>query len=133
MIGHDCGRRFSLDESVFLLDQAPIEEESGIKPMVQPRSNIPFVMEPDQDKPWEYLGSGMSKRIHLYGTALYDDLAGKYRMWHLGRMGPHWRVPGCNYQIPGLYIPRTDNKPYACNGVTEDKYGRPFVDNDRAI
>ena len=37
----------------------------------------------------------------------------------------------CNYQIPELYIPRTDEKPHSCNGVTKDKYGRPFVDNDR--
>ena len=48
----------------------------------------------------------MSKRIHLYGTALYDDLVGKYRMWYFGRMGPHWRVPDGNYQIPELYVPR---------------------------
>ena len=73
----------------------------------------------------------MSKRIHLYGTALYDDLAGKYRMWYFGRMGPHWRVPDGNYQIPELYVPRTDERPFHCNGVTADRYGRAFVDNDR--
>ena len=73
----------------------------------------------------------MSKRIHLYGTALYDELVGKYRMWYFGRMRPHWRVPHGNYQIPGLYVPRTDERPYHCNGVTADGYGRAFVDNDR--
>ena len=88
-------------------------------------------MEPDADKPWEYCGPGMSRRIHLYGTVLYDELVGKYRMWYFGRMGPHWRVPAGNYQIPGLYVPRTDEKPYHCNGATEDSYGRAFVDNDR--
>ncbi len=119
------------NESVLLLDETLIEEESGITREVQAGRKIPFVMEPDEDKPWEYCGPGMSKRIHLYGTTLYDDLAGKYRMWYFGRMGPHWRVPSGNYQIPGLYVPRTDARPYACNGVTEDRYGRTFVDNDR--
>ena len=119
------------DESVLLLDEALIEEENGITRAVQAGRKQPFVMEPDEDKPWEYCGPGMSKRIHLYGTTLYDDLAGKYRMWYFGRMGPHWRVPSGNYQIPGLYVPRTDAKPYACNGVTADRYGRAFVDNDR--
>ena len=46
-------------------------------------------MEPDEDKLWEYCGLGMSKRIRLYGTTLYDDLVGKYRMCYFGRMGPH--------------------------------------------
>jgi len=120
-----------VDESVLLLDETLIEEESGIKREVQPGKTIPFIMEPDLDKPWEYCGPGMSKRIHLYGTTLYDDLTGKYRMWYFGRMGPHWRAPACNYQIPDLFVPRTDEKPFNCNGVTEDKYGRSFVDNDR--
>ena len=119
------------EESVLLLDETLIQEEDGITREVQPCRKLPFVMEPDEDKPWEYCGPGMSKRIHLYGTALYDDLAGKYRMWYFGRMGPHWRVPDGNYQIPGLYVPRTDERPYHCNGVTEDSYGRAFVDNDR--
>ena len=118
-------------ESVLLLDETLIQEEDGIARAVQPGTKLPFVMEPDEDKTWEWCGPGMSKRIHLYGTALYDDLAGKYRMWYFGRMGPHWRVPAGNYQIPGLYVPRTDERPFHCNGVTADRYGRPFVDNDR--
>ncbi len=118
-------------ESVLLLDEALVEEEEGISREVQPCSKTPFVMEPDEDKPWEYCGPGMSKRIHLYGTVLYDETVGKYRMWYFGRMGPHWRVPAGNYQVPGLFIPRSDERPFHCNGVTADGYGRRFVDNDR--
>ena len=123
--------RTFVNESVLFLDEALIEQESGIKRQVQPGKKRPFVMEPDRDKPWEYCGPGMTKLIHLYGTTLYDELTEKYRMWYMGRMGPHWRLPHGNYQIPGLYIPRTDERPYHCNGVTQDKYGRTFVDNDR--
>ena len=118
----------SINESMLLLDEALIDAESGIEREVHPGKKSDFVMEPDRDKPWEYSGPGMSKRIHLYGTTLYDDLMGKYRMWYAGRMGPHWRYEGSNYQIPGLYVPRTDEKPYNYNGVTQDKYGRTFVD-----
>ena len=118
-------------ETVLLLDETLIEEEEGIRREVQPCEKLPFVMEPDEDRPWEYCGPGMSKRIHLYGTVLYDELVGKYRMWYFGRMGPHWRVPAGNYQVPGLFIPRTDERPFHCNGVTADGYGRRFVDNDR--
>ena len=121
----------SINESMLLLDEALIDAESGIEREVHPGKKSDFVMEPDRDKPWEYSGPGMSKRIHLYGTTLYDDLMGKYRMWYFARMGPHWRQEAGNYQIPGLYVPRTDEKPYNCNGVTHDKYGRSFVDNDR--
>ena len=116
---------------MLLLDEALIDAESGIEREVHPGKKSDFVMEPDRDKPWEYSGPGMSKRIHLYGTTLYDDLMEKYRMWYFARMGPHWRQESGNYQIPGLYVPRTDEKPYNCNGVTQDKYGRSFVDNDR--
>jgi len=118
-------------ETVLLLDEILIEAQNGIERQVKPGEKIPFVMEPDEDKPWEYGGPGMSRRIHLYGTVLFDDLVGKYRMWYFCRMGPHWRVPAGNFQIPELYMPRTDEKPYHCNGATEDHYGRTFVDNDR--
>jgi hypothetical protein len=120
-----------LDESLLLLDEALIETENGIEREVQQAEKVPFVLDADKDKLWEYSGPGMSRRVHLYGTVLYDDLIGKYRMWYFCRMGPHWRVPNGNFQVPGLYMPRTDEKPYHCNGVTEDHYGRPFVDNDR--
>ena len=39
-------------ESVLLLDEALVEEEEGISREVQPCSKTPFVMEPDEDKPW---------------------------------------------------------------------------------
>ena len=119
------------DESILLLDESLIEEERSIRRTVIPGRKIDYVLEPDRDKPWEFCGEGMSKRVHLYGTVLFDDLVGKYRMWYFCRMGPHWRYPTGNYQIPGLFVPRTDEKPYNCNGVTEDAYGRAFVDNDR--
>lgn len=121
----------SANESVLLLDEALIEQEKGIKRVVVPGQKSSAVMEADENKLWESCGPGMSKRIHLYGTVLYDDLMGKYRMWYFARMGPHWRVENGNFQISGLYVPRTDEKPYHCNGVTEDKYGRTFADNDR--
>ena len=123
--------RIFAGESVLLLDESLIEIQRGIEREVQVCEKIPFVMEPDEDKPWEYSGPGMSRRVHLYGTVLYDDLVGKYRMWYFCRMGPHWRVPNGNFQVPGLYMPRTDERPYHCNGVTEDHHGRTFVDNDR--
>ena len=129
--GADYRYATNLDESQLLLDEALIEEEHGVNRQVIPGDKIPFVMEPDKDRPWEYCGPGMSKRIHLYGTVLYDENYGKYRMWYFCRMGPHWRFEHGNYQIPGLYVPRTDERPYHCNGVTEDPYGREFVDNDR--
>ena len=88
-------------------------------------------MEAGRDKPWEWCGRGMGRRIYVYGTTLHDDLVGKYRMWYMTRMGPHWRFPNMNHQIPGLHIPRTDDKPYSCNGITEDAYGRVFLANDR--
>ena len=119
------------NQSILLLDQALIQQESGIQRQVHPGQKSPVVMEPGRDKPWEFCGARMSKRIHLYGTPLYDDLVGKYRMWYFARMGPHWRFESGNYQIPGLYVPRTDQKPYSCHGVTADQYGRSFVDNDR--
>ena len=118
-------------ERTLLLDDTLIEQQHGIRREVQIGRKSGVLMAPDRDKPWEHCGPGMTKRIHLYGTVLYDDLAGRYRMWYMGRMGPHWRVPECNYQIPGLYIPRTDAIPVNCNGVTEDHHGRTLQSNDR--
>lgn len=117
--------------SLLLVDESLLEEENNIERIPQPGKKIPYVMEPDVTKPWEYCGPGMSKRIHLYGTVLYDHLMKKYRMWYFGRMGPHWRSPECNYQIPGLYVPRTDKKPINYKGNTQDEFGRTFGDNDR--
>ena len=114
-----------------LLDEALLREQRGIRREVQVGSKSPVLVAPDRDRPWEYCGAGMTRRIHLYGTVLYDDLMGKYRMWYMGRMGPHWRFPAGNYQIPGLYIPRTDERPFHCNGVTHDRHGRALQNNDR--
>ena len=117
------------NESVLLLDEALVEAADGVEREVQPGAKVPFVMEPDADKPWEYGGPGLSRRIYLYGTVLHDR--GKYRMWYFCRMGPHWRFADGNHQIPGLYMPRSDEKPYHYHGATADRYGRSFVDNDR--
>ena len=73
------------DESVPLLDEPLIEEQRGIRREVQVGRRSGVLMEPDRDKPWDYCGPGMSRRIHLYGTVLYDDLVGKYRMWYMRR------------------------------------------------
>ena len=133
MIRYDARRSAAawVGAPVLLLDETLIQEQHGIRREVQVGSKSPLLVAPDRDQPWEYCGAGMSKRIHLYGTVLYDDLMGKYRMWYMGRMGPHWRFPEGNYQIPGLYIPRTDERPYHCNGVTHDRHGRALQTNDR--
>lgn len=119
------------NESVLLLDEALIERERGIDREVVLGEKIPFVLEPEEDRPWEVCGPGLGSQVFLYGTVLYDDLVGKYRMWYMCRMGPHYLYVHANYQIPGLFVPRTKEKPYSCNGVTADKYGREFVDDDR--
>ena len=56
------------------------------------------VLYPDPDKPWEYGGEAQSKRVHVYGTTMYDRAMGKYRMWYMCRMGPHWRFKATPYQ-----------------------------------
>ncbi len=61
-MNHTCDglQRLHANESVLLIDGALIEEEDGIVREVQPGIKIPFLMEPDKDKPWEYCGPGMS-------------------------------------------------------------------------
>ena len=120
-----------LDEPILLLDEAVIEQEHGVRREVQVGRKSPVLLEGDDENHWESGGPGLSNRLHLYGTVLHDDLIGKYRMWYFCRMGPHWRYEHANHQIPGLYVPRTDAKPFNCNGVAEDAYGRPFAENDR--
>lgn len=129
--GAQTGAAAAASAPVLLLDEALIREQHGIRREVQVGRKSPVLVAPERDKPWEYCGAGMSKRIHLYGTVLYDELIGKYRMWYMGRMGPHWRFPAGNYQIPGLYVPRTDDRPFHCNGVTHDRHGRALQNNDR--
>ena len=54
-----------INEAMLLLDETLIDAESGIQREVQPGVKSDILMEPDEDKPWEYCGPGMSKRIHL--------------------------------------------------------------------
>jgi len=44
-------------------------------------------------------------------------------------MGPPDTSPP--HRIPELYCPRDDSKPPSFEGATSDRFGRPFVDNDR--
>lgn len=39
------------NESVLLLDEALVEAADGVEREVQPGAKVPFVMEPDADKP----------------------------------------------------------------------------------
>ena len=71
--------------AALLLDKALVKAKDGVEREVQPGEKVPFVLEPDADKPWEYRGSGLSRRIYLYGTVLHDW--GKFRTWYFCRMG----------------------------------------------
>jgi hypothetical protein len=84
------------------------------------------VVAPDDDKPWEHVGSPDARRILVYGTTMYDSAVAKYRMWYMCRMGPMH-----GHTVPGLYMPRPSRNPAAFMGRTQDTYGRTFVDNDR--
>lgn len=119
------------NQSMLLIDETLIGSEHGITREVIPGLKSEPLLEPEKDRPWEDGGPGLAKRVALHGTVLHSEEDGKYRMWYACRMGPHWRLPHTNYEIPGLYIPRTDEKPYAYRGATTDRYGRRFVDNDR--
>ena len=112
------------------VDDALIASKHGVKRTLHQcvKHDIP-VLEPNPDNPWEHGGPDQSRRVHLYGTTLYDAAYGKYRMWYLCRMGPHWRFEA--NVIPGLYVPRTDRNPSTFKGQTHDAYGRKFVENDR--
>ena len=87
------------------------------------------VLYPDPDKPWEYGGEAQSKRVHVYGTTMYDRAMGKYRMWYMCRMGHHWRFQA--HTVSGFYIPRSSRNPSTFLGQTHDAHGRKFVENDR--
>tara|TARA_B100000029_G_C16727974_1_gene649586 strand:+ start:265 stop:468 length:204 start_codon:yes stop_codon:yes gene_type:complete len=54
--------RMVINERALLLDEMLIERECGIERAVQPGEKMPFVMEPDLDKLWEFSGPGNSKR-----------------------------------------------------------------------
>ena len=121
----------TLDSSTELfIDDTLIMSKQGVTRTLHPgKKHETPVLYPDPEKPWEYGGDDQSKRIHLYGTTMYDSERGKYRMWYMCRMGPHWRFKA--HSIPGLYIPRSDRKPSTFMGQTHDAYGRKFVGNDR--
>lgn len=112
------------------IDDVLIASKRGVTRTLHPsvKHSIP-VLEPDPNNPWEHGGSDQSRRVHLYGTTMYDAAFGKYRMWYMCRMGPHWRFRA--NEIPGLYVPRPDRNPSTFNGKTHDVYGRQFVENDR--
>ena len=112
------------------IDDALIASKYGVKRTLHPcvKHETP-VLEPDLNNPWEHGGPDQSRRVHLYGTTMYDAAYGKYRMWYMCRMGPHWRFKA--NEIPGLYVPRPDRNPSTYRGKTRDAYGRKFVENDR--
>ena len=112
------------------IDDALIMSRRGVTRTLHPgiKHETP-VLYPEKDKPWEHGGEDQSKRIHLYGTTMYDKAVGKYRMWYMCRMGPHWRFKA--HTVPGLYIPRPGRNPSTFMGQTHDAYGRKFVENDR--
>ena len=112
------------------VDDTLIATKRGVTRTLHPcvKHEVP-VLEPDPSNPWEHGGPDQSRRVHLYGTTLYDAAFGKYRMWYMCRMGPHWRFQA--HEIPGLYVPRSDRNPSTFKGQTHDAYGRKFVENDR--
>ena len=112
------------------IDDALIASKHGVKCTLHQgiKHSVP-VLEPDPNYPWEHGGPDQSRRVHLYGTTMYDAAYGKYRMWYMCRMGPHWRFKA--NEIPGLYVPRSDRNPSTYRGKTHDVYGRKFVENDR--
>lgn len=112
------------------IDDALIASKTGVKRTLHQcvKHNVP-VLEPDPNNLWEHGGPDQSRRVHLYGTTMYDESYGKYRMWYMCRMGPHWRFKA--NEIPGLYVPRPDRKPSTYRKKTHDAFGRKFVENDR--
>ena len=112
------------------IDDELIASKHGVKRTLNPcvKHEVP-VLEPDPNNLWEHGGPDQSRRVQLYGTTMYDEAYGKYRLWYMCRMGPHWRFKA--NEIPGLYIPRPDRDPSTYRGKSQDKYGRKFVENDR--
>jgi hypothetical protein len=119
-----------LSDPVLFVDDALIASKRGVTRTVHPgRKHDTPVLRPNPDKPWEHGGEDQSKRVHLYGTTMYDESVGVYRMWYMCRMGPHWRFRP--HTVPGLYIPRPGRNPSTYMGQTHDAHGRKFVENDR--
>ena len=119
------------NESVLLLDETLIEQEQGTKREVVPGTKGPYVMEPDKERPWEYCGPGMSKRIYLYGTVFFDELVGKYRMC----TSPVWDPTGvlitAIIKYPVCTFLEQMRSPTPARVLRRMYNGRKFVDNDR--
>ena len=82
------------------IDDVCIQEMRGVKRVLHPATKLtqPVL---SSDKPWEQARENQCSRVYLYGTVMFDEEMGKYRMWYMGRMGPQH-----GHTIPGLYVPR---------------------------
>ncbi len=122
--------KLNAEHTELFIDDAIIADKHGVTRTLHPaiKDAVP-VLEPTPGNLWEHGGPDQSKRVHVYGTVMFDEAFGKYRMWYMCRMGPHWRFQA--NQIPGLYVPRPNRNPSTFNGQTHDAYGRKFVENDR--
>ena len=112
-------------ETELFIDDLLIQEMHGVKRVLHPATKLekPVL---NADKPWEQVRENKCSRVYIYGTVMFDEDMGKYRMWYMGRMGPKH-----GHTIPGLYVPRpTGGRSAAFMGSSEDKYGRAFTEND---
>ena len=112
-------------ETELFIDDMCIQEMHGVKRVLHPATKLtqPVL---NSDKPWEQVRENQCSRVYLYGTVMFDEEIGKYRMWYMGRMGPQH-----GHTIPGLYIPRsTDGRSAVFMGNRQDRFGRDFVEND---
>ena len=75
----------TLDSNTELFfDDTLIMSKQGVTRTIHPgKKHETPVLYPDPDKPWEHGGNDQSKRIHLYGTTMYDSEIDKYRMWYM--------------------------------------------------
>ena len=107
------------------IDDVCIQEMRSVKRVLHPATKLtqPVL---SSDKPWEQARENQCSRVYLYGTVMFDEEMGKYRMWYMGRMGPQH-----GHTIPGLYVPRpTDGYSAMFMGSGQDRFGRAFVEND---
>ncbi len=112
------------------IDDMLIASKRGVTRTLHPAVKHDIsILKPEPNNPWEHGGPDQSRRVHLYGTTMYDTTFGKYRMWYMCRMGPHWRFQA--NEIPGLYVPRPGRNPSSYRGQTHDANGRKFIENDR--
>ncbi len=82
------------------IDDLIIDTKRGVERTLHPGVKLEKpVLTPEH--PWEQGGANKSRRLNLYGTGMFDESMGKYRMWYMCRMGT---LHG--HAIPGLYVPR---------------------------